>query len=180
MSIKNMEYIKDKYTWKDLIAVVHKLRQPDGCSWDSTQTYESMCKCVLDEANEVVEAVQNKDYINLREELGDLLLQVVMYSDMAADRGDFTLEDVIDELAKKMVRRHPNVFGDETAISEELSDITQQGVSRWNAIKLKEKINRLEEYKKLHKEGRITVEQLKVQQDKLEDFKRKIGIFNKN
>lgn len=67
---------------KDLLAIVHKLRQPDGCPWDSTQTYESMKKCVTDEAAEVVEAVDNEDFINLREELGDLMLQVLMYAEM--------------------------------------------------------------------------------------------------
>ena len=75
--MKNQEYLKETYEWKDLLAIVHKLRQPDGCPWDSTQTYESMKKCVTDEAAEVVEAVDNEDFINLREELGDLMLQVL-------------------------------------------------------------------------------------------------------
>ena len=97
--MKNQEYLKETYEWKDLLAIVHKLRQPDGCPWDSTQTYESMKKCVADEAAEVVEAVDNEDFINLREELGDLMLQVLMYAEIAQERQEFTLDDVIDELA---------------------------------------------------------------------------------
>ena len=122
--MKNQEYLKETYEWKDLLAIVHKLRQPDGCPWDSTQTYESMKKCVADEAAEVVEAVDNEDFINLREELGDLMLQVLMYAEIAQERQEFTLDDVIDELAKKLVRRHPNVFGD-----EEMSRTPGEGLS---------------------------------------------------
>ena len=109
----NEEFIKEKYNFKDVLDIVHKLRQRDGCPWDSVQTYETMKKCVTDEAQEVVEAVDNNDYINLKEELGDLLLQVLMYSEIAKEKDEFTLNDVIDELGKKLVRRHPNVFTQE-------------------------------------------------------------------
>ena len=172
--MKNEAYIKETYQWEDLLAVVHKLRQPDGCPWDRVQTYESMKKCVTDEAEEVVEAVEQGDFINLREELGDLLLQVLMYSEIAQERADFTLEDVIDELAKKLVRRHPHVFG------EELADTPQEGISRWNAVKLEEKKNRLAEYEKMYREGRISADLVALAREKYEQFADKIGIFNKN
>ena len=146
--MKNQEYLKETYEWKDLLAIVHKLRQPDGCPWDSTQTYESMKKCVTDEAAEVVEAVDNEDFINLREELGDLMLQVLMYAEIAQERQEFTLDDVIDELAKKLVRRHPNVFGDEERVKKE------------------EKLGRLKEYEKMYEQGKIPLKALEKQREK--------------
>lgn len=172
----NDEYIKDNYNLEDLINIVHKLRQPDGCSWDNVQTYESMKSCVINEANEVVEAVENKDFINLKEELGDLLLQVVMYSDMARDRGEFTFDEVVDEIACKMVRRHPHVFGDENEIETQLLPIMKLGVSRWNAIKLKEKESRIAIYEQMYREGRISRELLKMKQDSYEEYLKKLGL----
>lgn len=177
--MKNSEYIKEKYNLEDLKAVVHKLTQPDGCPWDSVQTYESLCKYVTDEALEVVEAVKNNDVINLKEELGDLLLIVLMYSEIAVKFGDFTFDDVVDNVADKMVKRHPNVFGD-NILTEEEKQLEQMGVSRWNIVKLKEKTKRLEEYQKMYEEGRITAVLLDLQKEKLEEFRKKIGIFNKN
>lgn len=159
--MKNKEYVKENYQWKDLIAIVHKLRQPDGCPWDRVQTYESMKKCVSDEAAEVIEAVDNKDFINLREELGDLMLQVLMYSEIAQERGEFTLDSVIDELAKKLVRRHPNVFGD-----EEQAETSKEGLSVWNRVKREEKLERLKEYEKQYEQGRISLELLEKQREK--------------
>lgn len=171
----NEEYIKDKYDFKDLTDIVHRLRMPDGCPWDSRQTYESLRECVTNEAAEVVGAVDNKDVINLKEELGDLLLQVVFYADIAAQYGDFELEDVIDGIAKKMIRRHPHIFGDEAA-GEQYKDITDKGISLWNAVKLKEKKERLEEYERLYTQGRITGELLANQREHYENFLRKTGL----
>ena len=168
--MKNQEYLKETYEWKDLLAIVHKLRQPDGCPWDSTQTpeslteyvtYESMKKCVADEAAEVVEAVDNEDFINLREELGDLMLQVLMYAEIAQERQEFTLDDVIDELAKKLVRRHPNVFGD-----EEMSRTPGEGLSVWKRVKKEEKLGRLKEYEKMYEQGKIPLKALEKQREK--------------
>ena len=159
--MKNQEYLKETYEWKDLLAIVHKLRQPDGCPWDSTQTYESMKKCVTDEAAEVVEAVDNEDFINLREELGDLMLQVLMYAEIAQERQEFTLDDVIDELAKKLVRRHPNVFGD-----EEMSRTPGEGLSVWKRVKKEEKQGRLKEYEKMYEQGKIPLKALEKQREK--------------
>lgn len=172
----NDEYIKKEYNIEDLKGIVNKLRQPDGCPWDSTQTYESMRQCVINEAAEVVEAIDNKDCINLKEELGDLLLQVVMYSDMASERGEFTFEDVVNELSKKMIRRHPHVFGDLQVVEAELKPITDKGVSRWNAIKFKEKEDRLTEYEGLYKEGKISLELLENKRKALLELKKTLNI----
>lgn len=172
----NDEYIKEKYDINDLKRIISKLRQPDGCPWDREQTYESMRQCVMDEAQEVVEAIDNKDCINLKEELGDLLLQVVMYSNIAEERGEFTFEDVVNELSKKMVRRHPHVFGDLQTIEAELKPITAKGVSRWNAIKFKEKEQKLNEYEELYREGKISMELLKSKQKSLLKLKKSLNI----
>lgn len=172
----NKEYMKDKYTFQDLVDIVHRLRQPDGCPWDSTQTYESMRKCVTDEAAEVVEAVDNNDIINLKEELGDLLLQVLLYSDIAGERGDFTLEDVIDMLSKKMINRHPHVFEDEESISMQYGDVMNKGVSLWNAIKLKEKRDKLKEYELMYEEGKISLDLLELKKEKYLQFCERIKL----
>lgn len=159
--MENTEYIKENYKWQDLLGIVHKLRQPDGCPWDRQQTYESMKKCVQDEAQEVIEAVDNKDFINLREELGDLLLQVLMYSEIAAEREEFTLDDVVDELAKKLVRRHPHVFGGQPA-----AQTPQEGLSVWKSVKIQEKMERLKEYELMYEQRRITLEVLEKQRER--------------
>lgn len=172
----NDEYIKEKYNIEDLKNIISKLRQPDGCPWDREQTYESMRQCVIDEAQEVVEAIDNKDCINLKEELGDLLLQVVMYSNIAQERGEFTFEDVVNELSKKMVRRHPHVFGDLQAIEAELKPVTDKGVSRWNAIKFKEKEEKLNEYESLYREGKIGLELLEKKRKSLSELKKTLNI----
>lgn len=163
------ELIRDNYGWQDLKDIVHCLRQPDGCPWDSVQTYESMRKCVTDEAQEVVDAVDNKDFINLREELGDLLLQVLMYAEIAQERQEFTLDEVIDELAKKLVRRHPHVFQE-----NDTADSVEEGLSKWNQVKLAEKQERLKEYEKMYEAGRISKELLKQQRDKIKKLQKTV------
>ena len=100
------------HTFDDLIGIIAELRSDHGCPWDKEQTFESLKKCLADEAQEVFEAVDNKDMENLCEELGDVLLQVVLYSQIAKEAGAFTIDDVIDGISEKMVRRHPHVFGD--------------------------------------------------------------------
>jgi len=175
--MKNEQYIKKKYNWQELQEIVHILRQPDGCPWDSAQTYESLKTCVINEANEVVEAVNNKDFINLKEELGDLLFLVVLYADLAKEQGDFTMEEVISCAAAKMIRRHPHVFDD--GFSTYAQDYDSADMKKWNFIKLKEKEERLEEYKKLYEQGKIGLELYTLQEKKLQDYKMKIGIMNK-
>ena len=95
--------------------------------------HESLIKCRREESQEVVEAIEKKDDENLCEELGDVLLQVLMHSQIAAEEQRFTMEDVVDMLAHKLVRRHPHVFGDQKALSAE------EGLASWNAIKAQEK-----------------------------------------
>ena len=122
-----------RYTLEDFVDIVSTLRSENGCPWDREQTHESLEKCLRDECEEVIEAIEKKDDDNLCEELGDVLLQVVMHSQIAREQGKFTLEDVIDGVAKKMVRRHPHVFGDVKLETEE------ERLAMWNAIKKQEK-----------------------------------------
>ncbi len=101
----------DAYTLEDLRNILRILRSDEGCPWDRKQTFETMVPCVLEEAGEVAEAVKNQDMENLCEELGDLLFQVVFYCQMAEEQGLFTFEDAADGISRKMVRRHPKIFG---------------------------------------------------------------------
>ena len=121
------------HTFDDLIGIIAELRSDHGCPWDKEQTFESLKKCLADEAQEVFEAVDNKDMENLCEELGDVLLQVVLYSQIAKEAGAFTIDDVIDGISKKMVRRHPHVFGDIEVNSPE------EALALWKEIILQEK-----------------------------------------
>lgn len=121
------------HTFDDLIGIIAELRSDHGCPWDKEQTFESLKKCLADEAQEVFEAVDNKDMENLCEELGDVLLQVVLYSQIAKEADAFTIDDVIDGISEKMVRRHPHVFGDIEVNSPE------EALALWKEIKLQEK-----------------------------------------
>ena len=121
------------YTFDDLVRVIAELRSDHGCPWDRAQTYESLKQCLADEAQEVFDAVDHKDMENLCEELGDVLLQVVLNSQIAAEEGAFSIDDVVDGVCQKMIRRHPHVFGGAKVESEE------EGLALWNAIKAQEK-----------------------------------------
>ena len=103
--------IKDRYDMEDYRALIHFLRSPEGCPWDRVQTHESIRRNVLEEAYETAHAIDAHDTDNLREELGDLLMQVLLHADMEAERGTFDLDDVADTACKKLVFRHPHVFG---------------------------------------------------------------------
>lgn len=122
-----------KYTFEEYKKIIERLRAKDGCPWDREQTHESLRQGMIEEAYEVVEAINNNDMANLREELGDVLLQVVMHAQIASEEGEFTIEDVIDETAKKMIHRHPHVFG-----STEVKDASEV-LENWEEIKRKEK-----------------------------------------
>ena len=124
---------KEKYSYEDFLEIIAKLRAPGGCPCDQKQTHESLKKCLLEESQEVLDAIDNKDDENLCEELGDVLLQVVMHAQIAAEDGRFTMEDVVQCVAEKMVRRHPHVFGDIKV------DSVEEGLDLWNAIKAQEK-----------------------------------------
>ena len=116
-----------------LCEIVAKLRAPDGCPWDREQTHESLLPAVIEEAYEVAEAARGKNDGHFREELGDLLLLVVMHAEIAREEGRFNIEDVLREISDKLVRRHPHVFG--------ASDVRDAGavLKQWEAIKREEK-----------------------------------------
>lgn len=118
----------------ELLEVVQILRSPKGCEWDRAQTHETLKKCLTDEANEVLDAIDNKDDDNLCEELGDLLLQVVMNAELAKERGAFDFNDVVQMLVSKLIRRHPHVFGE-----EERPETPEQSLALWKKVKQKEK-----------------------------------------
>jgi nucleoside triphosphate diphosphatase len=95
--------------------IMRRLRAPDGCPWDREQTFDTIRKYTLEEAYEVFDAIERRDFPHLAEELGDLLLQVLFYAEMAANEGRFTVSDVLDHLNRKLIRRHPHVFGEEAS-----------------------------------------------------------------
>lgn len=111
---------KDRYGFSDLVRLVALLRGEDGCPWDRVQTHESIRRNFIEEAYEVCEGIDTDDAAVLREELGDVLLQVVFHSGIEADRGRFTIDDVCTEVCRKMVRRHPQLFGGEEKDWEQL------------------------------------------------------------
>ncbi len=121
------------YTFKELAEITAKLRSPEGCPWDREQTFESLMPCLKEEAGEVMDAVGNGDMENLCEELGDLLFQVMINSQIAAEQGAFTIDDVVDGICRKMVRRHPHVFGDVKITTPE------EGLELWRRIKREER-----------------------------------------
>jgi len=121
-----------------LVAIMDRLRSPDGCPWDLEQDYESLRRYLIEECHEVAEALDHSDPRALQEELGDLLFQIVFLSRIAKERGEFTINDVIRGIADKMIRRHPHVFGSVTA------DTSDQVVRNWEAIKRQEKGDRAE------------------------------------
>ena len=121
-----------------LIEIMAVLRTPGtGCPWDLQQTFETIAPYTIEEAYEVADAIARGDLDDLREELGDLLLQVVFHSRMAQEQGAFDFADVVESLTAKLVRRHPHVFGDETASSPE------EVIKNWEAIKAQEKAAKL-------------------------------------
>lgn len=115
------------------VATIAALRAPDGCPWDRAQTHESIASNMLEEAYEAVDAIEAGDSVHLREELGDVLLQVVLQSQIAADAGEFTIDDVCADVNAKMIRRHPHVFGDAQA------DSAAEVLDLWDQVKLAER-----------------------------------------
>jgi MazG family protein len=120
------------------VSIMAKLRGQGGCPWDREQTFDSIKPYTLEETYEVLEAIDNRDWDELPGELGDLLLQVLFYSQMAREENRFSIDDVLDHLSKKLVDRHPHVFGDVTA------ETSAEVLRNWEAIKAEEKKKRLE------------------------------------
>ncbi len=129
--------MENKYSFEDFVKIIERLRAKDGCPWDREQTHESLRPCMMEEAAEFVSSVriyhESGSAENMREELGDILLQVVMHSVIAEEEGLFTLGDVVEEVSEKMVRRHPHIFG------EAQVDSSKQVLQNWDEIKKKEK-----------------------------------------
>ena len=127
----------EKYNFEDFVKIIERLRAKDGCPWDREQTHDSLRPCMMEEAAEFVSSIriyhESGSAENMREELGDILLQVVMHSVIAEEEGLFTLGDVIEEASEKMIRRHPHIFGTAEA------DSSEQVLQNWDEIKKKEK-----------------------------------------
>ena len=122
------------YSINDFLKLIAQLRDPiNGCPWDIKQNYHSMISCLKEETYEVIEAIEKNDVENLKEELGDLLLQVVFLSQLATEENKFTFDHVVQNVAEKIVRRHPHVFGDKHAKNE------QEALQNWNAMKAEER-----------------------------------------
>ena len=124
--------------FEQAVSIMARLRAPGGCPWDREQTFDSIKPYTLEEAYEVLEAIDNRDWSELVGELGDLLLQVLFYAQMAQEQGSFSIDDVLDRLSRKLIDRHPHVFGDVKA--ETPADVLRN----WEALKAEEKKRRLE------------------------------------
>lgn len=130
-----MDINKDKYGLNDLITLMERLRNPNnGCPWDIEQDFNSIKPHTIEEAYEVADAIERGDMRNLKDELGDLLFQVIFYAQMATEQNLFTMSDIIDHVTKKMIFRHPHVFGDNKA-----SDADDVKDNIWEEQKAKEK-----------------------------------------
>lgn len=124
---------KSRYEFDDLVEIVRILRAPDGCPWDREQTHKSIRANFIEETYEAIEAIDTDNTDLLREELGDVLLQVALHSEMESEAEHFDMHDVVDELCKKLVIRHPHVFGDKNAQNAD------DALSNWDAVKRKTK-----------------------------------------
>ena len=118
---------------QSLVETIWRLRQPDGCPWDRKQTHESIGKNMIEEAYEALDCIEAGDEAHLREELGDVLMQVVLHAQIAADAGAFTMADVARDINEKLIRRHPHVFGECSA------DSADEVLAIWDSVKLAEK-----------------------------------------
>jgi len=123
-----------------LVDIIAKLRAEDGCPWDREQTLQSLKPYLLEETYEVIEAIDKEDFEGLKEELGDLLIQVLMQAQLAKEKGVFEIQDVLTYVSEKLTRRHPHVFGD-----LKLNN-SQEAIAQWQAIKKKEKETKLNMY----------------------------------
>lgn len=125
---------KKVHDLQELLEIIEVLRSPEGCSWDREQTHESLKKCLSDETEEVLQAIDHQDDENLCEELGDVLLQVLLHAQIAKERGAFGFQDVVQMLSEKLIRRHPHVFGD-----VKRPETPEESLELWREVKKKEK-----------------------------------------
>ncbi len=117
----------------ELRQTMARLRAPDGCPWDREQTHQTLARCLIDECSELLETIDRNDIPHMREELGDVLIQVVFHAQLASERGDFNFDDVAREINEKLVRRHPHVFGTGRA------DNSAEVIEVWEKVKASEK-----------------------------------------
>ena len=120
-------------SWSNLVSIIAKLRSPEGCPWDRAQTHESLKRFLLEETYELFEAIDAANPQAIKDELGDVLLQVLLHAQIAQEKGHFSMEDVVVNLSEKLVRRHPHVFGEVSA------DTPEEVMVNWDAIKKREK-----------------------------------------
>jgi len=121
---------------QDLRETIARLRGPGGCPWDQEQTHASLVRCLIDEVSELIDTIDRDDIEHMREELGDVLIQVYFHAQIAEEAGQFNLEDVAREVNEKLIRRHPHVFGDHARL-----DTAGQVITKWEEIKAQEKKN---------------------------------------
>jgi len=133
-NLKKAKKLSTRPGFNRLADIMQKLRGQGGCAWDKKQTHSSLVKYLFEEAKEVRLAVRRRDWVNLEEELGDILLQVVFHSQIAKENGHFELKDVVHGICEKLVRRHPHVFGGKKVKS------TKDILKQWDEIKRLEKI----------------------------------------
>jgi len=136
---------------------MHRLRSPGGCPWDREQTFDSIRKYTLEETYEVFDAIERRDWPALKDELGDLLLQVLFYAEMASEAESFTIEDVVAGLNRKLVRRHPHVFGEAAAAEagNSATGLETDGIDARQVLRNWEEIKKLEKSAKAVPEGRL-------------------------
>lgn len=125
--------LKEKYTIDDLVKIMERLRQPDGCPWDRVQTHQSIKKSMIEETYEAIDALDFGDDHAFANELGDVLLQVVFHAQIAKERGAFDFDDIVTEICTKLITRHTHVFGEDNAGNEE------EALTNWEKNKKKEK-----------------------------------------
>jgi nucleoside triphosphate diphosphatase len=147
--------------FEEAVAIMARLRAPGGCPWDREQSFDSIRKYTLEETYEVFDAIERRNWADLKEELGDLLLQVLFYSEMASEAGDFTIAEVIEGLNRKLVRRHPHVFGDEAAA---VAGNVAQGLTT-DGIDANQVLRNWEQIKQLEKNSQVKDEESRVRLD---------------
>ncbi|MGB7189633.1 MAG: nucleoside triphosphate pyrophosphohydrolase [Acidobacteriaceae bacterium] len=144
-------------SFAEAVAIMHRLRAPGGCPWDREQTFDSIRKYTLEETYEVFDAIERRDWAGLKDELGDLLLQTLFYAEMAAEAGSFTVVDVIEGLNRKLVRRHPHVFGEKAAAEagNSASGLEVDGIDAAQVLRNWEEIKQRERGAKPEATGRL-------------------------
>jgi ATP diphosphatase len=141
----------------EAVGIMKRLRGPDGCPWDREQDFDSIRKYTLEETYEVFDAIERRDWSALQDELGDLLLQVLFYAQMASEAGHFSIEDVTRGLSRKLIRRHPHVFGEEAAAAagNSASGLTVDGIDSKQVLRNWDEIKKLEKKPHPAEQGRL-------------------------